>query len=286
MRLGRIAGVDIRLNFIFMLLCIAYGALGLGREILNIFGAVLIHEVAHVVMGLTLGVRVAAIELLPFGGQAKIEDFTGLEPEREIYVALAGPAVSLSLAGIFYFLQPFMTSSYLSLFINVNLFLGLFNLCPALPLDGGHILRALLSGVIGYKKATARAAFLGKVIGTGICMYGLYDIYYHNSGANYLIIGLLLFWAARREGQLLGYTFMRYLINKKSDLVKHGALPSQQLISRQDTLLKKILESTRPAYYMIVMELDEADRLVGMHTETQVIECFLEKGPSARLRDC
>ena len=286
MRLGRIAGVELRLNFVFMLLCIVYAALGLGWEIINIFGAVMIHELAHVVIALTLGVKVDAIELLPFGGQAKIQDFAGLEPERAIYIALAGPAVSLSLAGIFYFLHPFITSSDLSLFINVNLFLGLFNLCPALPLDGGHILRAVLSGIIGYKKATTRAAFLGKFIGTGICMYGLYDIYYRHSGANYIIIGLLLFWAARREGQLLGYTFMRYLINKKSELAKHGVLPSQQVISRDDTLLKKILESTRPAFYMVIMEVDEADRVVGMLTETQVIECFLEKGPAARLRDC
>jgi len=286
MRLGKIGGIRIRVNLFLLLLCVVYAALGFAVEVLLIFAAVLVHEIAHAVIAVILGINVAEVELLPFGGQAKIEDFTGLEPDREIYVAMAGPAASLSLAGIFYFLQDGITSPYLPLFININLILGLFNLCPALPMDGGRILRAILSGIIGYKKATARAAVLGKIIAVGLIIFGLYQIYFLHSGANYVLVGVLLFWAARREGQLLAYAFMRYLVNKKSELSKHGVLPSQQLISREDTLVKIILESTRPSYYLVVVAVDEADHLVGMRSEAELIECFFEKGPGARLRDC
>ncbi len=286
MRLGKIGGIRIRVNLFLLLLCVVYAALGFAVEVLLIFVAVLVHEIAHAVIAVILGINVAEVELLPFGGQAKIEDFTGLEPEREIYVAMAGPAASLSLAGIFYFLQDGITSPYLPLFININLILGLFNLCPALPMDGGRILRAILSGIIGYKKATARAAVLGKIIAVGLIIFGLYQIYFLHSGANYVLVGVLLFWAARREGQLLAYAFMRYLVNKKSELSKHGVLPCQQLISREDTLVKIILESTRPSYYLVVVAVDEADHLVGMRSEAELIECFFEKGPGARLRDC
>jgi stage IV sporulation protein FB len=286
MRLGKIGGIRIRVNLFLLLLCVVYAALGFAVEVLLIFVAVLVHEIAHAVIAVILGINVAEVELLPFGGQAKIEDFTGLEPDREIYVAMAGPAASLSLAGIFYFLQDGITSPYLPLFININLILGLFNLCPALPMDGGRILRAILSGIIGYKKATARAAVLGKIIAVGLIIFGLYQIYFLHSGANYVLVGVLLFWAARREGQLLAYAFMRYLVNKKSELSKHGVLPSQQLISREDTLVKIILESTRPSYYLVVVAVDEADHLVGMRSEAELIECFFEKGPGARLRDC
>jgi stage IV sporulation protein FB len=286
MQVGKIAGVRIRINLFFLLFCALYAALGLTAEVLFILAAVLVHEISHVVMALALGVKVKEIELLPFGGQAKIEDFTGLEPDYEIYIALVGPIVSLSLAGIFYFLQARITSSYLPLFININLFLGVFNLCPALPMDGGRILRALLSQAIGYKKATSRAAVLGKLIAAGFILIGLYQVYFQHSGANYIVVGILLFWAARREGQLLVYAFMRYLVNKKSDLSKHGVLPAQQIISREDTLIKKILESTRPTYYLVVVAVDEADHLIGMRSEAELIECFFEKGPGARLRDC
>lgn len=286
MQVGKIGGIRVRINFLFLLLCVIYGALGLAAEVLFILAAVLIHEISHVIMARLLGVKVTEIELLPFGGQAKIEDFTGLEPDHEIYIALSGPIISLSLAGIFYFLQDRIASVYLPLFININLLLGLFNLCPALPMDGGRILRAVLSQVWGYKKATQKAAALGKLIAIAFIGWGLWQVYSQQSGANYIVVGVLLFWAARREGQFLIYAFMRYLVNKKGDLAKHGVLPAQQIISRTDTPLKKILESTRPNYYLVVMAVDENDHLIGMRSESEIIECFFEKGPGSCLRDC
>ncbi|MEQ8200904.1 MAG: M50 family metallopeptidase [Syntrophomonadaceae bacterium] len=286
MLIGKIGGIRIRINLLVLLLAGVYAYLGLAVEILLILAAVLIHEMAHLIMARILGVRVAEIDLLPFGGQAKMEDYTGLDPEQDIYVAWSGPAASLSVAGLFYFLQDQITSPYLPMFININLFLGLFNLCPGLPMDGGHILRAVLSKFIGYKRATSRTAALGKIIALGIIGWGGYQLYYLRSGANFIVVGALLLWAAHREGRLLAYAFMRYLVNKKSELSKHGLLPAQQIVSREDTLLKVILESTRPNFYMVVWAVDESDSVVGMRSEAELIECFLDKGPKARLRDC
>ncbi|HRY12113.1 MAG TPA: M50 family metallopeptidase [Syntrophomonadaceae bacterium] len=286
MLVGKIGGIRIRINLLVLLLGGLYAYLGLAVEILLILAAVLIHEIAHVIMARLLGVRVAEVDLLPFGGQAKMEDYTGLDPEQDIYLALAGPAASLSAAGIFYFLQEQIISPYLPMFININLFLGLFNLCPGLPMDGGHILRAVLSKFIGYKRATSRTAALGKIIAVGIMGWGGYQLYYQQSGINFIVVGALLLWAAHREGRLLAYAFMRYLVNKKSELAKHGLLPAQQVVSREDTLLKVILESARPNFYLVVVAMDENDNVVGMHSEAKLIECFFDKGPGARLRDC
>jgi len=286
MLVGKIGGIRIRINLLVLLLGGLYAYLGLAVEILLILAAVLIHEIAHVIMARLLGVRVAEVDLLPFGGQAKMEDYTGLDPEQDIYLALAGPAASLSAAGIFYFLQEQIISPYLPMFININLFLGLFNLCPGLPMDGGHILRAVLSKFIGYKRATSRTAALGKIIAVGIMGWGGYQLYYQQSGVNFIVVGALLLWAAHREGRLLAYAFMRYLVNKKSELAKHGLLPAQQVVSREDTLLKVILESARPNFYLVVVAMDENDNVVGMHSEAKLIECFFDKGPGARLRDC
>ena len=57
-------------------------------------------------------------------------------------------------------------------------------------------------------------------------------------------------------------------------------------MSREDTLLKVILESARPNFYLVVVAMDENDNVVGMHSEAKLIECFFDKGPGARLRDC
>ena len=160
MRLARIAGIDFKANKAFLLLCVAYTVLGLGPEVILITTAVLAHEIAHTVVALALGVRISEVELLPFGGQAAVEDFTGLEPKKEIYVALTGPLL-LDYGRCFYYLIPYQ-GTWFSLFANINCFRS-FNLLPVLPLDGGRIFRAILSSSIGYRKATLTAASLGKI---------------------------------------------------------------------------------------------------------------------------
>ncbi len=285
MVLGSVAGVRVRVNVLFLLLCAVYVYLGLGLEIIVIFASVLVHEFSHTIIAAVLGIKVAEIELLPFGGQARIEDFTGLDPDKEIYTALAGPIISLSLAAIFYFIPAFQ-SAKAPLIVQINLLLGIFNLLPALPLDGGRILRAFLARNLGYKKATAHSALLGKGIALMIAAYGSYLFYEHKSGANFLAIAVILFWAAHREGKLLSYAFMRYLVHKKSELSSKGFLASRQIVSHEDALIKGILDTTRPSYYIVVLILDDAHHPLGLHSEAELIECLFEKGPYARLRDC
>jgi len=285
MRFARIAGIDFKVNIAFLLICLVYTLLGLGEEILLIVSAVLVHELAHTVAAVTLGVKVFEVELLPFGGQSKIEDFTGLDPEKEIYIALAGPLVSFLLAAVFSFLFP-LRENAVGLFININLSLGGFNILPALPLDGGRVLRALLSKMLGYRRATMRAAALGKISAVLVGGYGIYLTYTTMTGANLIIIGVLLFWAAGREAKFLAYAFMRFLVNKKSELARHGFMQCQQLVARADTPVKTILDASRPSYYLTVLIVGDNDSIIAVLSEAELIECLLEKGPLSILRDC
>lgn len=286
MRLGRIAGVRLKIHPLLVLLGVIYFWLGLGLEVLLVLAAVLLHELAHLAVANSLGVTVQEVELLPFGGQAKIEDFTGLDPDKETMVALAGPVCSLTLAAFFYFLAPYMSSPAANLGIKINLLLGIFNLCPVLPLDGGRVLRAQLSRLQGYKKATGRAAMLGQILGIILGGWGAYQTFFYWEGFNYLLVGLILFWSARREGKLLAYSFMRYLVNKKGDLARNGHLPAQQYVSKPDTLVKTILQVSNPTYYMLVIVIDDQHQIRGIISEADMIECLFEKGPQARISDC
>ncbi len=274
------------MNLLFILLLVIYAYQGYGREIMIIFTSLLIHEIAHTIVALTMGIKVEEVELLPFGGQARIEDFTGLEPAKEIYMALAGPVISLSLAALFYFLEQNRANQAINFFITVNATLGFFNLLPALPLDGGRILRGILAPLLGYRKATRTAAWLGQGLALAIIAYGAYLTYRNLIGANYIIIGVILFWAARREGKLLLYSFMRFLVNKKGELAKKAFLPCMQVVGQPDVLVKDILNTSRPGIYLMVMVVNARDQLMGIKTEAELIECLLEKGPRATLRDC
>jgi stage IV sporulation protein FB len=286
MRFGRLIGVKLKIHPLLLVLAVVYYWLGLGLEVLLVLAAVLLHELAHLVAARSLKVTVQEVELLPFGGQAKIEDFTGLEPEKETIIAITGPACSLILAAVFYFLAPYLSMAKTELFVTVNLLLGTFNLLPVLPLDGGRVLRAQLSRWLGYRKATARVAFLGQLVGVALAAWGIYQTYASLTGINFLLAGIILFWAARREGKLLSYSFMRYLVNKKGDLARNGHLPAQQYVSQPDTLVKTILQTSSPTFYLLVVIINENHQVEGMVSEAELIECLFEKGPQATVRDC
>lgn len=164
--LGRLAGFPIRLGWSFLLLLgfVALTAGGLGGVFLTLltFGSVVLHELGHALVARRLGVRIAGIDLHFLGGAALMVD-----PPRsardEIAIAAAGPAVSLALAGLGFGLGNLLGAPLIVHLGWVNLILGLFNLVPALPMDGGRILRAVLARRMSFANATEAAVKVSRV---------------------------------------------------------------------------------------------------------------------------
>jgi Zn-dependent protease len=160
-------GVPVRLHFTFVLLVIFLVVTDLGAHqtngsyalfLVGLFASVLLHEMGHAFVGKRFGVKTTEIVMFPIGGLSRMERM--LAPTEELLIALAGPAVNLLLsAGIF----AYMYAMHLAVPIRLadlllptdanavarlaygNLVLAGFNLLPAFPMDGGRILRALLS---------------------------------------------------------------------------------------------------------------------------------------------
>ncbi len=146
---------------------------------LLLFGSVLLHELGHSLVARTQGIRVTSITLFLFGGIASIEQ-ESKTPGKAFQVAIAGPAVSLSLfilLSIFAYLLPDATSPINVLATNlavINLVLALFNLIPGLPLDGGQILKAVIWKATGDRfKGVRWAASAGKILGWIAIIVGL-----------------------------------------------------------------------------------------------------------------
>jgi Zn-dependent protease/predicted transcriptional regulator len=196
MNIGRYAGIDVYVHttFFLLLLWVAFvhwkqgtgmvGIIGGLLFIMAIFGCVVLHEFGHALTARHFGIQTRDIILLPIGGVARLERMPR-EPAQEIYVALAGPAVNLVLAGGL-FLLSFMTDSLAPLanlgvatgpllerLMMVNIFLLMFNLIPAFPMDGGRVLRALLAMRGNYVSATQRAAHVGQGIALLFGLAGL-----------------------------------------------------------------------------------------------------------------
>ncbi len=147
-RLGTVGGfpIDVRASFLLLLAVVLFGFGGVFGVAVTLiaFASIVVHELGHAVVARELGVRVATIELGFFGGAAQMAAMPR-KPRHELAIAAAGPAVSLVLGGAGLGLAALTGFSGLALFGWINLVLAGFNLIPALPMDGGRILRALLA---------------------------------------------------------------------------------------------------------------------------------------------
>jgi Zn-dependent protease len=145
--------------------------------LLAIFTCVVLHELGHSFTALHFGIGVRRILLMPIGGMAEFEGIPR-QPSRELLITLAGPAVNFVLAAAMSLavglpdgwpLQGDFDASvagFVGLLRDWNLAMGVFNLAPVFPMDGGRILRALLATRLPYLRATFIAATVGKVLAT------------------------------------------------------------------------------------------------------------------------
>ncbi len=175
-RIGSLLGFPVELNLTFLLLLgvvlLWMGGLA-GLVVVAIaFGSVLLHELGHAVVARHLGVRVSGIELHFFGGAAKMIEMPR-SANHEIAIAAAGPAVSLVLAGLGLGVGAITGSWLVSAIGWINMTIALFNLIPALPMDGGRILRALLTRRLDFVRATDIAVGVARVVAVGFAVVGV-----------------------------------------------------------------------------------------------------------------
>ncbi len=150
-----------------------------------VFGSVLLHEMGHAAMARRFGIATHSITLYPFGGLAALEREPN-SPTSEALVALAGPAVNFALAAA---AVPLAALGLLgaSTFLGLNLVLGIFNLLPAFPMDGGRVLRAWWTRRHGRTLATLKALRLARVLAWAFIALGL-----AGQGSLVLVGGFLL----------------------------------------------------------------------------------------------
>jgi Zn-dependent protease len=198
-RLGRIFGFPVEINLSFLLLlAVVYFAFGGLAGVLVVglaFASVLLHELGHALVARRLGVHVSGIELSFFGGAAKMVQMPR-SANHEIAIAAAGPAVSLVLAGAGLGLGTLLHAGLFTMIGEVNLVLAAFNLIPALPMDGGRILRALLTRKMDFVRATDIAVDVSRVAAIGFGILGLLGNF------QLLVLAPLLWMMGTRERML------------------------------------------------------------------------------------
>ncbi|MBN1368830.1 MAG: site-2 protease family protein [Dehalococcoidaceae bacterium] len=254
---------------------------------LLLFISVLIHELAHSLIARARGMSVSSITLFLLGGVSNLDS----EPEKprvEFSMAIAGPATSLILAGVFRgisYLVPDQQSpvyamvAYLSL---VNLIVAIFNMLPGFPLDGGRVLRSILWGITGsIRRATNIAANIGRLFGWALIIFGFFQLFAGNilGGIWIAFIGFFLSNAAESS---------RFQVNLKERLSK---IKVEQVITREvnfvspDTTVEQLIDGVFREQYGRALPVCEDKKLLGIVTVSDVKGLSRDKWKDTPVRD-
>jgi Zn-dependent protease/predicted transcriptional regulator len=167
------------------------------------FGSLLMHELSHSVIAKRNGIEIHRITLFLFGGVAEMSSDVDTA-NTELKMAAAGPLMTFFLAFVFALLYLLAISLHAGMvlvyplitLVEINVLVGLFNLLPGFPLDGGRVFRALIWKRTGdIRKATSAASIAGRIIGVGIAVVGVYFIIRSAwlSGFWFIIIGFFIY---------------------------------------------------------------------------------------------
>ncbi len=286
MKLFRLGGIVFRFNWVFLLLLFVLAFYGYLGETVILFLLVFAHETVHLLVARSRGLEIGAVELFPFGGVATIEDALELDPETESIVSLAGPLFNffLAAAGLLVYAKvpAWQESEFLQFFIRSNLALAFFNLLPALPLDGGRILRARLNSIMGFQTATETAIRISRLLALLLFALGLYLLFTGHFHLTLLAAACFLFYAAEKERTASLYAFIRGLSRKKLILYKQGVMPLVTLVALQEATLKDILRRFAMKKYHRIVVVDRNGQVLGEFMENEVVGAVLRSGIYAR----
>lgn len=284
-RVGRIGGIEIKIDatWVFVVVLIGWSFYvrldelypdGLDRgatvalaavSAIAFFGSVLLHELAHSFMARHRGIPVGGITLFLFGGatEAKIE---GRSPFDEFVITIVGPLTSLGLAAVLGLAANLVgdtadpvpgTIGYLAW---LNLVLGVFNLAPGLPLDGGRVLRSALWASTGdLDRATRTAARSGQIIGWTLIGLGLVEVLSGYLGGVWLAaIGWFLAQAAE-------LSYVQTTVDRLLRQAVAGDLMSRDLVAiPADLSVQDAIEDYFLRYDHSAFPVTEAGTVVGL----------------------
>jgi Zn-dependent protease/predicted transcriptional regulator len=289
--LGKIFGIRVQIHWTFLLI-IAWAVYVGWRQggntasvlwtialVLAIFACVVLHELGHSLTARQYGIVTRKITLLPIGGVASLERMPE-EPKQELLVAVMGPAVNVVIAGILYFFirsqlnifqQPeeaqkfFQTvtpENFLMYLFTTNIILVVFNAIPAFPMDGGRVLRALLSFRMDRVRATQIASNLGQVIAIFFFFIGF--VY----NPILIFIGLFVFFGASSE-----YMMIQQMSVLKGHKVREAMMSDYTVLNPGDTIdrVGKVLLSGTQRHFVVARE--EAG-VVGVLYNEDIAEAF------------
>ncbi|MCY1746317.1 site-2 protease family protein [Ensifer sp. SL37] len=294
-KLGTVAGTEVRVHATFALLLIwiwvmhyRIGGPPAAFEgvafIISVFLCVVLHEFGHIAAARYFGINTPNITLLPIGGLARLERSPDT-PLEEFVIAIAGPLVNVAIAGLIVtvvggalgweqLLGPQDPRiDFLARLAGVNIFLVVFNMIPAFPMDGGRILRAILAWRLPWARATTLAARIGQSIALAMGIFGVFF------NPLLILIAIFVYFAAETEAQ---GSDVQAISDDTSIfdvmITEFATLGPRARVGEAVELLLATSQSEFPV-------VDEAGRFEGLMTREGIVRAMKERGAGASVSD-
>jgi Zn-dependent protease/CBS domain-containing protein len=293
-KIGKLFGIPIRVHLTFLLLLFFIGISGSkqgGSEgailgmivIIFIFICVILHEVGHSLVAIHYGIKVNDIILLPIGGVSRMEEIPE-DPKQEITISVVGPLVSFGLAILFFVLSEvthqgigfkqiniYSRNVVASLFW-INLVLGVFNLIPAFPMDGGRVLRGILAIRMESLKATKIAVGIGQGFAILLFFFGIFFNWWM------ALIAIFIYLGAEGEERMVA---VKNSLGKSP--VKLAMLTDVHTVSPQETVgqvLERICHSFQQDF-----PVEEGGEVVGILTRETIFSALHKHEKTTLVKD-
>ncbi len=268
-----------------LLLVVLAGACVLGRlyALLQAILALLMHEAAHAAAAVAFGCRLRSIDFYPFGGVMRIDERRATA-DAEWCIAAAGPMMSYIAAGVAAltcYISP-RAGARIEPFLTFSLTLATVNLMPALPLDGGRIMRFVLGRKLNISFAQRITAWTGIGIGAVMLLLCVVAAHYEIYNLTLPVMGVFLIFASAYELRTAPEKHLAALWQKE-DAIQHGGMEVHLFAAHASMRGDEALRLMRSNRYNCIRIVDEHMHLVGELDESTLLIGMVQHGSDSSI---
>lgn len=263
----RIFGIEVHQS-VLVLFLIAFG-FGFLRRLSIAYVITALHECAHILTARRLGIKIEKTEILPFGITARLCNEGIKNPWDEVVVALSGPLCNLLIAYLSFCLSEGWWQNYI---FYTSLVIGVFNLIPALPLDGGRVLKAIMVSCFGCIRGYGIAMRVTAVFGVAIVLFGIWVFYVTGFNFSFLLIGAFLIANITEETKASKIVVMKDILYSRQKLKESPCQRCGVLVVTDEENAWRVLWSLTYNRYYIINIADGEGKILRTITETAFVQ--------------
>lgn len=261
------------LEFIFLIVICS-----IQRSLIVGYVWIVLHEAVHILVAKYYGLNLYGVELHLTGAKAKLNDIDQLQDNKKIILYLAGPLFNIFAMIILMAISSIYTTEFIETSIGINLFLAIFNLIPAYPLDGIRAYEIILSKKRLYKKSK-RALCCISFIFSGIFIFlFLITVFIHKANISLLLVGILITYTTYLEKENTMYILMGDLIKKRKRLMMQDYLENKSISIYYKKGLVNVLTLVDRNKFNSFYVLDDELKLIKIIYEDELIEALKKYG--------